>query len=141
MTERTGDSQPGEVWSQETSGSWVGTPPFVVERPGAKRGQTTDRSVAGVKLRGLVSVVIYGEGAEPLVWRRRPRKVPESRKRAPKKPPAQWARNGQMVVSGNGEILLGPATTGGGKRCLPITGAPGKWYGGREEVGGGRSSR
>jgi hypothetical protein len=141
MTERTEESQPGKVWSQETSGSWVGTPPCVVERPGAKRGGTTGRSVASVKLRGLTSVVIYREGAEPLVWRRRPRKVPGIRKRAPKDPPAQWARNGQMVVLGNGEILLGPATTGGGKRCLPITGAPGKWYGGREEVGGGRTSR
>ena len=98
----------------------------MVERPGAKRGGTTDRSVACVKLRGLTSVVIYREGAEPLVWRRRPRKVPGNRKRAPKNPPAQWARNGQMVVLGNGEILLGPVTTGGGKRCLAITGDPGK---------------
>ena len=39
------------------SGSPVGTPPCVVERPGAKRGGTTDRSVASVKLRGLTSVV------------------------------------------------------------------------------------
>ena len=31
-----------------------------------------------------------------------------------------------MVVSGNGEILLGPVTVGGGKRCLSITGDPGK---------------
>src|SRR5665213_3982371 len=35
------------------SGSPVGTPPCVVERPGAKRGGTTDRSVASAKLRGL----------------------------------------------------------------------------------------
>ena len=54
----------------------------MVERPGAKRGETTDRSVACVKLRGPTSVVIYGEGDEPLVWRRRPWKVPENRKRA-----------------------------------------------------------
>jgi hypothetical protein len=27
-----------------------------------------------------------------------------------------------MVVLGNGEVLLGPATTGGGKRWLAITG-------------------
>src|ERR1017187_5082169 len=31
-----------------------------------------------------------------------------------------------MVVLGTGEILLGPATVGGGKRCLSITGDPGK---------------
>jgi hypothetical protein len=42
-------------------------------------------------------------------------------------PPAWWAWNGQKVVLGNGEILLGPAAVGGGKRCLSITGDPGKW--------------
>jgi hypothetical protein len=31
-----------------------------------------------------------------------------------------------MVVVGNGEVLLGPATVGDGKRCLAITGDPGK---------------
>ncbi len=31
-----------------------------------------------------------------------------------------------MAVLGNGEILLGPVTVGGGKRCLAITGDPGK---------------
>jgi hypothetical protein len=31
-----------------------------------------------------------------------------------------------MVVLGTGEILLGPATVGGGKRGLSITGDPGK---------------
>src|SRR5450759_1399279 len=29
---------------------------------------------------------------------------------------------------------------GGGKRCSPITGAPGKWWSGRAAVGAGRSS-
>jgi hypothetical protein len=53
-TERTEESQPGKV----SSGSPVGTPPCVVERPGAKRGGTTDRSVASAKLRGLTNVVI-----------------------------------------------------------------------------------
>ena len=62
------------------SGSPVGTPPCVVERPGAKRGETTDRSVASASrwgvmlrwLRGLISVVNQTrreadqEGAEPL---------------------------------------------------------------------------
>ncbi len=31
-----------------------------------------------------------------------------------------------MVVFGNGEVLLGPAAVWWGKRCLSITGAPGK---------------
>jgi hypothetical protein len=31
-----------------------------------------------------------------------------------------------MVVLGNGEVLLGPVTVGDGKRCLAITGDPGK---------------
>ena len=47
--------------------------------------------------------------------------MPGTQKRAPKDPPAYWVLNGQTVVLGNGEILLGPATTGGGKRCLPIS--------------------
>jgi hypothetical protein len=76
------------------SGSPVGTPPCVVERPGAKRGGTTGRSVASAKLRSLINVVIHTrrkvgqEGAEPLLERRRPGKVPGNRKRAPKNPPA-----------------------------------------------------
>jgi hypothetical protein len=53
--------------------------------------------------------------------------------------PAQGAWNGQTVVLGTGEILLGP---GSAVRVavLSITGDPGKCAGGREEVGGGRSS-
>ena len=81
------------------------------------------------------------EGAELAGDGRRPRKVSGIQKRAPKNPPACSVLNGQTVVFGNGEILLGPAAVGGGKRCLPITGVPGKWYGGREEVGWGRTSR
>jgi hypothetical protein len=81
------------------------------------------------------------EGAEPVGEGRRPWKVSGIQKRAPMNPPAYWVLNGQTVVLGNGEILLGPATTGDGKRCLPISGGPVKGYGGREEVGWGRSSR
>jgi hypothetical protein len=67
------------------------------------------------------------EGAELAGDGRRPRKVSGIQKRAPKNPPACPVLNGQIVVSGDGEILLGPVTTGGGKRCLPISGGPAKW--------------
>ena len=66
------------------------------------------------------------EGAELVGDGRRPQKVSGIQKRAPKNPPACSVLNGQIVVSGNGEILLGPVTTGGGKRYLSITGDPGK---------------
>jgi hypothetical protein len=59
--------------------------------------------------------------------RRRPWKAPGIRERAPRNPPAYWALNGRMVVLGTGESLLGPVAVGGGKRCAPITGEPGKW--------------
>jgi hypothetical protein len=59
--------------------------------------------------------------------RRRPWKAPGIRERAPRNPPAYWAWNGRMVVLGTGESLLGPVAVGGGKRCSPITGDPGKW--------------
>lgn len=59
--------------------------------------------------------------------RRRPWKAPGIRERAPRNPPAYWALNGRMVVLGTGESLLGPVAVGGGKRCAPITGDPGKW--------------
>jgi hypothetical protein len=44
----------------------------------------------------------------------------------PKNLPAQGAWNGQKVVLGTGEILLGPALRGR-VTALPITGDPGKW--------------
>jgi len=47
----------------------------------------------------------------------------------------------RWLFSEMGRSSSAPPTTGGGKRCLPITGDPGKWHGGREEVGWGRSSR
>jgi hypothetical protein len=59
--------------------------------------------------------------------RRRPWKAPGIRERAPRNPPAYWAWNGRMVVLGTGESRLGPVAVGGGKRCSPITGDPGKW--------------
>jgi hypothetical protein len=40
--------------------------------------------------------------------------------------PAQGAWNGQRVVLGTGEILLGPVLRGR-EAALPITGDPGKW--------------
>jgi hypothetical protein len=59
------------------------------------------------------------EGAEPVGDGRRPRKVSWIQKRAPKNPPAYSVLNGQIVVSGNGEVLLGPVTTGeGSDACL-----------------------
>ena len=44
----------------------------------------------------------------------------------PRNLPAQGAWNGQRVVLGTGEILLGPALRGR-EAVLPITGDPGKW--------------
>jgi hypothetical protein len=47
VTERQAHgSQPVRVRSAETPGSPVGKPPCAAERPGAKRGGTTDRSAA-----------------------------------------------------------------------------------------------
>jgi hypothetical protein len=40
--------------------------------------------------------------------------------------PAQGAWNGQKVVLGTGEILLGPGSAAR-EACLSITGDPGKW--------------
>jgi hypothetical protein len=40
--------------------------------------------------------------------------------------PAQGAWNGQKVVLGTGEVLLGPVLRGR-EAVLPITGGPGKW--------------
>ncbi len=45
----------------------------------------------------------------------------------PKNLPAQGAWNGQRVVLGTGEVLLGPALRGR-VTALPITGDPGKWH-------------
>jgi hypothetical protein len=53
-------------------------------------------------------------GAEPLVEGRRPWKPPEILERAAKNPPAWWAWNGQKVVVGTGESLLGPWVCGSG---------------------------
>src|SRR6266496_5944635 len=119
-------------------------PPCVVERPGAKRG-VSDRAVCNVS-EARASVVkrtrlrAGREGAEPVTRRRRPRKAPGIQKRALRNPPAYWALNVWMVVLGTRESRLGPATVGGGKRCPPITGEPGKWLGGRAAVGAGRST-
>jgi hypothetical protein len=44
----------------------------------------------------------------------------------PRNLPAQGAWNGQKVVLGTGEILLGPVLRGW-EAVLPITGGPGKW--------------
>jgi len=44
--------------------------------------------------------------------------------------------NGQTVVLGTGEALLGPAAAGGGKRVPPITGVPGKWRAAERESEG-----
>jgi len=46
-----------------------------------------------------------------------------------------------MVVLGNGEILLGPVTVGGGKRYLSITGDPGKWQAAERKSDGAIGSR
>src|SRR5919109_4499592 len=114
-------------------GSPVVKPPRVVERPGAKRGGS-DRAVCNAS-EAWVSVVIRtrmgreGEGAEPVRRRRRPWKALLVQERAPRNPPAYWALNVRMVVLGTRESRLGPVAVGGGKRCPPITGEPGKWLG------------
>jgi hypothetical protein len=46
---------------------------------------------------------------------------------APKNLPAQGEWNGQKVVLGTGEILLGPAPAVEREAALSITGDPGKW--------------
>jgi hypothetical protein len=59
------------------------------------------------------------EGAEPVVLRRRPWKTSLVQEPTSRNPPAWLAWNGQKVVLGTGEALLGPAAAGGGKRsCL-----------------------
>jgi hypothetical protein len=74
-----------------------------------------------------------------MVEGRRPRKPPEILERAAKNPPASRAWNGQRVVVGTGESLLGPAPTGGGSEPT-YNRQPREVAGGREAVGGGRSS-
>jgi len=104
----------------------------VVERPGAKRGETTDRSVASAKLRGLISVVIHTppragkEGVELLLEQRRPGKVPGNRKRAPREPSSTVGAERADGCARKWGDPPRPATVGDGKRCLAITGDPGK---------------
>src|SRR5918995_5154832 len=117
-------------------GSLVVMPPCAVERPGAKRGGATVRSATRVKPEQASSRSRRWAGrggAEPVYGRRRPWKAPGIRERAPRNPPAYWAWNGRMVVLGTGESLLGPVAVGGGKRCSPITGDPGKWRAGERQ--------
>lgn len=58
--------------------------------------------------------------------RRRPWTAPEILERVPRNPPAYGAWNGQKVVLGTGEGLLGPGSAAR-EAGPPITGEPGKW--------------
>src|SRR5687768_5996894 len=106
---------PVRVRSGETPGSLVAEPPCVVERPGVKRGRATVRSATRVKPEQASSRGRRGAGrggAGAVYGRRRPRKAPGIRERAPRNPPAYWALNGRMVGLGTGESLLGPVACG-----------------------------
>jgi hypothetical protein len=59
--------------------------------------------------------------------------------RAPRNPPAYGAWNGRKVVVGTGESLLGPALRGR-EAVLAYNQCSWEVAGGREAVGGGRSS-
>src|SRR6266508_3566981 len=71
-------------------------------------------------MRSLTSVVTEASlvedqgGAEPMVEGRRPRKSSEILERTTRNPPASRAWNGQKVVVGTGESLLGPGVCGPG---------------------------
>jgi hypothetical protein len=69
---------------------------------------------------------------------RRPRTAPENLERVPTNPPAHGAWNGRKGVVGTGEALLGPGLPAR-EAGPPITNAR-EVAGGREGVGGGRSS-
>jgi len=69
---------------------------------------------------------------------RRPRTAPGNLERMPKNPPAHGAWNGRKGVVGTGEALLGPGLAAR-EAGPPITNAR-EVAGGREGVGGGRSS-
>ena len=75
------------------------------------------------------------EGAESVWIRRRPWKAPGIVERVLMDPPAEGTWNGQKVVVGTGEALLGPEPAGLGAR-LPITGYPGKWSAAERESEG-----
>jgi len=77
-------------------------------------------------------------GAEPMKGGRRPRTAPENLERVPTNPPAHGAWNGRKGVVGTGEALLGPGSAAR-EAGPPITNAR-EVAGGREGVGGGRSS-
>ena len=77
-------------------------------------------------------------GAEPVWGGRRPRTAPGILERVLTNLPAHGAWNGQRVVVGTGEALLGPGSAAR-EACPPITNAR-EVAGGREGVGGGRSS-
>jgi hypothetical protein len=59
------------------------------------------------------------EGAEPLCYRRRPRKAFLFQERTLKNPPAYWALNVRKVVLGTQESRLGPGRLRGGREAMP----------------------
>ena len=116
------------VRSGETPRSPVVKPPCVVERPGSKRGGATDQSVTSREACSVVTPVRHHGGrggAEPFPKGRRPWTTPGILERVSRNLPAQGARNGQKVVLGTGEILLGPGSAVR-EAVLSITGDPGK---------------
>ena len=101
------------VRSGEAPRSPVVKPPCVVERPGSKRGGANDQSVTSREACSVVTPVRRHGGAggvEPFPIGRRPWTTPGTLERVSKNLPAQGARNGQKVVPGTGEILLGPGS-------------------------------
>jgi hypothetical protein len=110
------------VRSGETSRSPVVKPPCVVERPGSKRGGANDQSVTSREACSVVTPVCHHlteqEEPSPSPKGRRPRTTPGILEQVSRNLPAQGARNGQKVVLGTGEILLGPGSAVREHPCL-----------------------
>ena len=139
-----------EVRSGETPRSPVVKPPCVVERPGAKRGGSTDQSVTSREACSVLTPVCPcggRGGVEPFPKGRRPRTTPGNLERVSRNLPAQGARHGQKVVPGPGEIRLdaGKRKAAGGQPSVPGSHdvdnqRPWETAKCRAEVGGGSSS-
>lgn len=147
-TERVHDSQPVQVRPAETPGSAVARPSVAEEIPCRRsdevpeRGRATGRSAASSEACSVVTPHPARDqgGAEPVGNGRRPRKATQSLERSPRNPPAYGEWNGRNVVMGAGRASSAPHLRDAGSDVPPITGRTGKWWGGREAVGGGHGS-
>jgi hypothetical protein len=136
---------PVKVRSGEMPGSLVAKPPRVAERPGAKRGGC-DRAVCNVS-EARASVVMRPAPRAGGRGCRAGSSTAKAREGVPEPGAGAEEPSGVLGVEradgrpGNwGEPPRPRRLRGGGKRCPPITGEPGKWRSGRAAVGAGRSS-